>query len=97
MGFRLSLAAEEDIIHIAAEGVRLFGLPQAQRYHHELFAIFDLLAANPRIARERHELSPPMRVHPFKAHLIVYRIEEDGDILIVRVRHGHEDWAGQAP
>ncbi|AZO21134.1 type II toxin-antitoxin system RelE/ParE family toxin [Mesorhizobium sp. M1E.F.Ca.ET.045.02.1.1] len=93
MGFRLSIAAEEDIIGIAEQGVRVSGPVQARQYHDELFAIFDLIVANPRIARERLELSPPMRIHPFKAHLVVYRIEGDGDILIVRVRHGHEDWA----
>jgi len=93
MGFRLSLAAEEDIVGIAEQGVRLFGAVQARQYHGELFAIFDLIAASPRMARERLELSPPMRVHPFKAHLIVYQIEADGDVFIVRVRHGHEDWA----
>jgi toxin ParE1/3/4 len=60
-----------------------------------LFAIFGLIAANPRMARERLELSPPMRIYPSKAHLIIYRIEEGGDILIVRVRHGHEDWLGE--
>jgi len=66
MKFRLSLAAEEDI---AEQGVRLFGAVQARQYHDELFAIFDLIAASPRMARERLELSPPMRIHPFKAHL----------------------------
>lgn len=93
MGFRLSVAAEEDIIGIAEQSVRLFGPVQAGRYHDDLFALFDLIAANPRMARERHELSPPMRIHPFKAHLVVYKIEEDDNILIVRIRHGHEDWA----
>lgn len=93
MGFRLTQAAEADIIRIATQGIRLFGHGQARRYHDELFALFDLLASNPRMARERSELSPPMRIHPFKAHLIVYRIEDDGDVLIIRVRHGHEDWA----
>ena len=92
MGFRLSIAAEEDVIGIAEQGIRLFGPVQARQYHDELFAI-DMIAANPRMARERPELSPPMRIHPFKAHLAVYRIEKDGGILIVRVRHGHEDWA----
>ncbi|OCP25120.1 MULTISPECIES: type II toxin-antitoxin system RelE/ParE family toxin [unclassified Ensifer] len=96
MGFRLSLAAEEDIIAIAEEGVRLFGAAQASRYHDELFGIFVLIAASPRMARERPELSPPMRIHPFKAHLVVYRVEADGDILIVRVRHGHENWTDNA-
>ena len=95
MGFRLSRSAEDDIIGIAEAGVRLFGSVQTRRYHDELFAIFDLIAANSQMARERYELSPPMRIHPFKAHLIVYRIEEDGEILIVRVRHGHEDWANE--
>ena len=96
MGFRLSVEAEGDIISIAEQGVRLFGSAQARRYHDELFGVIDLIATNPRMARERLELSPPMRIHPFKAHLIVYRIEEDGDILVVRVRHGHEDWSGNA-
>lgn len=71
MGFRLSLAAEKDIIAIAEEGVCLFGAAQASRHHDELFRIFVLIAASPRMARERSELSPPMRIHPFKAHLVV--------------------------
>lgn len=96
MGFRLSLAAEEDVVAIAEHGIRLFGAAQARQYHEELFAIFDLIAANPRIARERPELSPPLRIHPFKAHLIVYRIDTDGDVFVVRVRHGHEDWIQDA-
>ena len=59
----------------------MFGTGQAKRYHDELFALFDLLAANPRIARERNEIEPPVRIHPFKAHLIVYRIEDDETVL----------------
>lgn len=96
MGFLLSRAAEEDIVAIAEAGIRLFGTSQARQYHDELFAILDLIAANPRMARERFEISPPVRIHPFKAHLVVYRIEEGDDILIIRVRHGHEDWADEA-
>jgi len=96
MPFRLSLAAEEDVVGIAEAGIRLFGRAQAREYHDELFAVFDLIAANPRMARERHELTPPIRVHAFKAHLVIYVIEGDGGILIVRVRHGHEDWAAES-
>lgn len=96
MGFRLSLAAEDDIVAIAEDGVRLFGAVQARRYHDALFDVFALVAANPGMARERPELLPPMRIHPFKAHLVVYRLEASGDILIVRVRHGHENWADNA-
>lgn len=67
---------------------------QARRYHDDLFAVLDHIAANPRMTRERKEISPPARIHPFKAHLIVYRIEENGAIFVIRIRHGREDWAG---
>ncbi|ANL44980.1 toxin-antitoxin system toxin RelE/ParE family protein [Rhizobium phaseoli] len=96
MGFRLTQEAEEDIIGIAETGILLFGSAHARRYHHELYAIFDLIAANPRMARERDEISPPTRIHPFKAHLVVYTIVEGDHVLIVRIRHGHEDWSSQA-
>jgi toxin ParE1/3/4 len=53
-----------------------------------------LLADSPNLARERTELSPPARIHPAGSHVVVYTIENDGSILIARVRHGREDWAG---
>ncbi|GAJ92297.1 type II toxin-antitoxin system RelE/ParE family toxin [Agrobacterium rhizogenes] len=96
MRFSLFVEAEEDIIAIAEQGVRLFGSAHAKRYHDELFSLLDLIAANPRMAREREEISPPVRIHPFKAHLVVYRIEEDGAIFVIRIRHGHEDWASDS-
>jgi toxin ParE1/3/4 len=43
------------------------------------------------MARERRELNPPTRLHPYQAHVIAYTIRED-DILIVRVLHGRQDW-----
>jgi toxin ParE1/3/4 len=33
-------------------------------------------------------------VHPYRSHIVVYLIDNDGDILILRVRHGREDWEG---
>lgn len=91
MGYHLSKAADEDITSIAIVGIAEFGLEQARRYHAGLFQLFDLLAANPGMARERLEISPPVRVHPYTSHVVIYRIEGP-DILIIRVRHGHEDW-----
>ena len=93
--YRLTERAEQDIIEIYLEGLSRFGEQQADRYHQELTSLFELIALNPKMARERLELAPPVRIHPHKAHLIVYLEESDG-ILIVRVRHGHEDW-DQAP
>lgn len=92
MPFNLSVEAEEDIVAIAEQGVRVFGSLVARQYHDELFAVLELIASNPRMARERHEIFPPVRIHPFKAHIVVYRIRDDGSIFVIRIRHGHEDW-----
>lgn len=96
MSFKLTRKAEDDIIRIYRTGAELFGAAQAARYHEELAAVFKLLADNPKLARERGEISPAVRIHPHKSHLIVYRIEDNQSILIIRVRHGHEDWDSEA-
>jgi len=94
MGYVLSNQAEEDIIQIFLEGVDQFGLNQAERYHDQLEKCFCFLADNPLAAPERLEISPPVRIHPTGSHLVIYRVEKNGDIFIIRVCHGHEDWQG---
>lgn len=78
-------------MQIYAEGVVDYGVVQADLYHDQLFDLFDLLAENPQMARERPELVPPVRAHPYKSHVVIYKTEAP-DILIIRVRHGSEDW-----
>ena len=68
-----------------------FGPAQAERYQDGQFDVFRLLAANPKMARERQEFAPPMRLHPYHAHVIVY-LEDGAGILIVRLLHGRQDW-----
>jgi toxin ParE1/3/4 len=91
MIFRTSPQADEDIAEAYATGALHFGVPQAERYQNGLFDTFRTLAANPRMARERPEFEPPVRLHPYQAHIIVY-IEDGAAILIVRVLHGRQDW-----
>jgi len=91
-----STQAEEGIVSIAEEGIRIFGALVAKRYHDELFVLLELIAANPRIACERNEISPPVKIHSFKAYLVVYRIDEVGKIFVIRIRHSHEEWAGDS-
>lgn len=73
MGYRTTRRADQDTIDIYARGAADFGADRAERYHQGLLAAFDLLAENPHMARERTEFSPPVRLHPHEAHLIVYR------------------------
>ena len=92
MPFRLARAAADDLRQTYIEGIRLFGAGRAAEYHERLGEAFDALAAHPHMARKRLEISPPVRVHPCGSHVIIHLAEADGSVLILRVRHGREDW-----
>ncbi|WP_439472546.1 type II toxin-antitoxin system RelE/ParE family toxin [Brevundimonas sp.] len=89
--WRLSAEADEDLVAVFIQGCDLFGVRPASHYVDALYAVFPLLAANPEMARLRTEFEPPFRIFRFKAHLIVYE-EAEEEVLILRIRHGHEDW-----
>lgn len=90
--YRLSRKAEEDIIATFLYGVAQSGIQQAERSHELLERTFEFLAQNPEAARERAEITPPVRIHPIESHIVIYTVDESGDIFVVRVRHGREDW-----
>jgi toxin ParE1/3/4 len=91
VAFRLSKAAGWDVEHVFADGIQKFGRKQALKYSEDLETVFQRIADNPLLYRERFEVDPPVRMVAFHAHLILYRIE-GADLLIGRVLHGHEDW-----
>jgi len=45
--YRLSHDAREDLIRINQDGIRKFGMKQADRYFHNFFESFDRIATNP--------------------------------------------------
>lgn len=94
--YRLTPAASRDLFAIYVQSDDLFGPRQALAYHNELKDIFRRLADHPQMTRLRLEYDPPVHVFTFKAHVVVYEVEASGDVTILRVRHGHEDWTGQA-
>ena len=83
--------AEADLIDIFLESAQRFGMKQADIYAAKLSACFELLDTLPSMARERLEISPPVRVHFHGSHVIAYAIDED-DIVILRVLHERCDW-----
>ena len=91
MAYRTTRKAEQDIIGIYLWGCRQFGQKQAERYHAGLTQTLNLLGDNPRLARERAEFDPPVRMYPYQSHMIVYLLDDSG-ALIVRVLHGRQDW-----
>jgi toxin ParE1/3/4 len=83
-------AAEADLSDIWHYGAANWGIGQADRYADGLFALFDLLADFPEMARERGEFTPPVRIHPGGVHLVIYRTEGQG-VEIIRIVHAHQN------
>lgn len=92
MSYQLTRRATEDVRKIYRRGVETFGDAQAEAYHMHLERVFNLIAENPRMARERSEITPPVRVHPTGSHLVIYSIKASGDVLIIAVPNAREDW-----
>jgi toxin ParE1/3/4 len=89
--FTLSALAEEDLIQIYVNGATSFGLDQAHSYHRKLIQVFQFLAENPLTGPVRPELKTKIRIHPVGSHIVLYTLRKK-DILILRIRHTHEDW-----
>ncbi|MBN9431270.1 MAG: type II toxin-antitoxin system RelE/ParE family toxin [Bosea sp.] len=89
--YKKTIQADEDIIALYGDGVRMFGVRQAEAYVARLMDLFELIAEQPGLARERSEFNPPVRLHFHESHVVVYRLDDDG-VLIVRVLNGREDW-----
>ena len=94
MRIRTTHEADDDISRLYAYGFRQYGEAQANAYLQGLRKLFELLAASPLIARERAEFDPPVRVHRYGSHMVIYRIAGN-DILIVRVMSGRQDWQSE--
>jgi len=69
-----------------------WSIEQADSYVDKIAETFDLLVDNPRMGRERSDMNKPMRTIPVASHIILYRIEPDQNITIIRIRHASEDW-----
>lgn len=89
--YRTTGEADEDLIAIFIQGHDLFGARQADRYLDELHALFQRLAEHPAMTWLRTDYDPPVRIYAYRSHMVVYEEAPEG-IVILRVRHGHEDW-----
>lgn len=82
----------QDLLDIWRYSADTWSPSRADRYIRDLDACFTVLSLHPQLASERVEFVPPVRLHRFGSHIIVYRT--DGDTLsIVRVLHSRQNWA----
>ena len=91
---RLRAKARRDIDGIWSYTAETWGPVAANDYVRGLQATLDVIGASPRIARERAAIDPPVRVHPYHSHLVIYRIADDG-IDVVRVFHSRRNWMAE--
>ncbi|NKX44136.1 type II toxin-antitoxin system RelE/ParE family toxin [Roseicyclus persicicus] len=90
--WRVSREAEQDLQEIWLYGSARWSPEQAERYYDELLALFGRVSAFPRLGRAVWQKSGrPMRLHPYRAHIVLYRVDEDG-VLILRVLAARQDW-----
>jgi toxin ParE1/3/4 len=89
--YRLSPAARQDLDAIWDHSARVWSADQADRYIRALATDMALLAQHPRIARERTEIDPPVRLYQSGGHLIIYRITPDW-LNVLRIVHHRQNW-----
>ena len=80
-----------DLDAIFDHGVAKWSLDHAIAYILDLERVFVLLSTFPEMARLRRELQPPIRIHPFRSHLLAYDAAPDG-VEIIRVLSARSDW-----
>ena len=90
---RYTLAPEalRDLENIWAYGAETWSPDQADCYLDELVQAFDRVARSPTLFRERLEFTPPVRIYPYRSHLIVY-LGPGGQVTILRILGGRQDW-----
>jgi toxin ParE1/3/4 len=85
-GFRLTRRAEADMTEIVRYTLDRWGEDQTARYVDELQSHFELLAESPFAGRAYIEVDPALRRIEFQRHVIFYRPEEGG-VVILRILH----------
>ncbi|GFE67265.1 type II toxin-antitoxin system RelE/ParE family toxin [Litoreibacter roseus] len=84
--------AEVDLASVWEYTVETWSRAQAERYLHDIGEVFLTLANFPELARLRPEFDPPVRIHTFRKHVIIY-VFDDTTIEVIRVVHGRTNWA----
>jgi toxin ParE1/3/4 len=85
--FRLTNAAEADLLGIGRYTRERWGEAQCRRYLTQLDERFHMLADNPALGTASDDIRPGYRRFPEGSHVIFYRSVESGLVEIVRVLH----------
>ncbi len=90
-GYRLTPRALADLEAIWRYSAATWSIAQADGEIDALAQTFAVIAALPGMARERSDITPPVRIHVHRGHLVVYRLEASG-VVIIRLLGAGQDW-----
>jgi toxin ParE1/3/4 len=82
--------ARADIVATYRYGAAEFGRNQAEAYATHMREAIHLLEVQPKLAPLHNEYMPPVRIHTWRNHYIVYQTSSAG-IYIVRILHQASD------
>ena len=90
-GYLFTLKAEEDLEAIWRYTAATWSPDQADRYIDAIIQTIETLVAMPLLARERVEITPPVRIYPASEHLIIYQIDCDR-LSVIRILGSRQNW-----
>ena len=90
---RIVFSAQADIDRdqIWEYTVERWSVAQAETYLTGLDRLLRLLADHPQIASERPNLDPPVRLHKYNSHLVIFTADE-ATLEVIRVVHSRSNW-----
>ncbi|THV23107.1 type II toxin-antitoxin system RelE/ParE family toxin [Peteryoungia ipomoeae] len=89
--FTLAPRAIRDLEEIWAYGADTWSVAQADTYLDGLNQVFEVIAGSPLLFRLQSEFDPPVRVHVYQSHLVIF-VCDDQHVTIVRVLGGRQNW-----
>jgi toxin ParE1/3/4 len=84
--YRLTKAAEDDLLDMFIYGFETFGRRKAEEYRRRMIRCFNLLAENPRLGRGVEQFAAGARRHEHAQHVIFYD-EQPYDVRIIGIVH----------
>jgi toxin ParE1/3/4 len=88
----LSPKAEADLLEIWDYTVERWSVTQAESYLGGPDKTLRLLCDYTDIARLHEEFVPPLRLHPYRSHLVIF-VATDTALEVIRVVHMRTNWA----
>jgi toxin ParE1/3/4 len=85
--FHLSRRAEADLLEIGSYTLQTWGIDQTIRYMDQLEACCERLANNPESGRSWDAVRRGLRRMEQGKHVIFYRQQQGGEVLISRILH----------